>query len=122
MPSSRDSRPVYSTDTGRLCPDCAQPVAQCRCQALALAAARPVGDGIVRVSREVSGRGGKVVTVVRGLPGSDAELAATAKALKAACGSGGTLKDGVLEIQGEQRDKVVAWLQGRGLTVRRAGG
>lgn len=122
MPSSRDSRPVYSTDTGRLCPDCAQPVAQCRCQALARAAARPAGDGVVRVSREVAGRGGKVVTVVRGLPGSETELAATAKALKAACGSGGTLKDGVLEIQGEQRDKVVAWLQARGLSVKRAGG
>lgn len=122
MTLSRDSRPVYSTDAGRLCPACAQAVAQCRCQALARAAARPAGDGVVRVSREVAGRGGKVVTVVRGLPGSEAELATTAKALKAACGSGGTLKDGVLEIQGEQRDKVVAWLQGRGLTVKRAGG
>ncbi|MBQ0958296.1 stress response translation initiation inhibitor YciH [Ideonella sp. 4Y11] len=122
MPSSRDSRPVYSTDTGRLCPGCAQPVALCRCREQARAAARPAGDGTVRVSREVAGRGGKVVTVVRGLPGSDAELAATAKALKAACGSGGTLKDGVLEIQGEQRDKVVAWLQARGLSVKRAGG
>ena len=122
MPHRPDSRPVYSTDSGRLCPGCAQPLALCRCKELARAAARPVGDGVVRVAREVGGRGGKVVTVVRGLPGTDAELAAIAKALKAACGSGGTLKDGVLEIQGEQRDKVVAWLQGRGFTVKRAGG
>ena len=78
--------------------------------------------GVVRVAREVAGRGGKVVTTVRGLPGSETERASTAKALKAACGTGGTLKDGVLELQGEHRDRAVAWLQARGLTVKRAGG
>lgn len=116
------SRLVYSTDTGRLCPDCAQPVAACRCAALAREAARPKGDGTVRVSRETAGRGGKVVTLVRGLPGDDTEVAALAKALKAACGTGGTLKDGVVELQGEHRDRAVAWLQQRGLNVKRAGG
>jgi translation initiation factor 1 len=60
--------------------------------------------------------------VVRGVPLGDAELAVLAKALKAACGSGGTLKEGVIEIQGEHRDKLVALLTARGFTVRRAGG
>jgi translation initiation factor 1 len=113
---------VYSTEQGRLCPGCGQPVARCTCKADARAAARVAADGVVRVSREISGRGGKAVTVVRGLPGTDAELAVLAKALKAACGNSGTLKDGVIEIQGEQRDKLVAWLQARGHVVKRAGG
>lgn len=116
------SRLVYSTDTGRLCPGCGRPVADCACKALEKAAARPAGDGVVRVSREVAGRGGKTVTVVRGAPGDEAELASLAKALKNACGSGGTLKDGVIEIQGDHRDRVVAQLEGRGLKVKRAGG
>lgn len=111
---------VYSTDFGRACAGCGQPVAQCACKA----AARPVGDGIVRVSRETAGRKGKGVTVVRGLPLDDAALTALGKQLKASCGSGGTVKDGVIEIQGDHLDKVLAWLQARpeGWTVKRAGG
>lgn len=115
------TRLVYSTDAGRICPDCRQPVAQCRCKALA-AAARPAGDGIARVSRERQGRGGKTVTVVRGLPLADAELQALGKQLRAACGSGGTAKQGVLEIQGDHRDRVLALLQQQGLKAKAAGG
>lgn len=122
MASSRHSTLVYSTDSGRVCPGCAQPVAACACAARAAAARRLAGDGVARVSREVSGRGGKTVTVVRGLALDDAALAVLAKALKAACGSGGTLKEGVIEVQGDHRDKVVAHLQAQGLTVKRAGG
>ena len=113
---------VYSTETGRMCPDCRQPVAQCMCKSLALALAVPAGDGIVRVSRETKGRGGKAVTVVKGVPVDAAALAALGKQLKAACGSGGTVKDGVIEVQGDHCAPVVAFLQKQGFTVKRAGG
>ena len=111
---------VYSTDVGRVCPGCGQPAAQCVCKARQ----RPAGDGIVRVSRETAGRKGKGVTVIKGLPLDDAALTALAKQLKATCGSGGTVKDGVVEIQGDHLDKVLAWLKARpeGWTVERAGG
>lgn len=116
------TRLVYSTDSGRICPDCRQPLAACRCQAPAAAAARPAADGIARVSRERQGRGGKTVTVVRGLPLADAELQALGKQLRAACGSGGTVKAGVLLIQGDHRDRVLALLQQRGYKAKSAGG
>jgi translation initiation factor 1 len=118
------SRLVYSTDQGRLCPACAQPQTACVCKARAAAAKRLVGDGIVRVSRDASGRKGKVVTLVKGLPLDDMALQQVAKQLKAACGSGGTVKDGVLEIQGEHVERVMAWLSQRpeAWKVKRAGG
>jgi translation initiation factor 1 len=76
----------------------------------------------VRVSRETKGRKGKGVTVVTGVPLAGAELAALAKTLKQRCGSGGTLRDGRIEIQGEHRDTVLELLRARGWTVKRAGG
>lgn len=111
---------VYSTDSGRMCPDCRQPVAQCTCAGNAAPA--PPSDGIVRVSRETKGRGGKAVTVVRGLALDAASLDKLAKQLKAACGSGGTAKDGVVEVQGDHCDKVITLLKAQGHTVKRAGG
>ncbi|MDX1634233.1 MAG: translation initiation factor Sui1 [Marinobacter sp.] len=109
---------VYSTDQGRMCPDCGHPRSDCRCGS----AARPSGDGIVRVSRETKGRKGKGVTLVTGVPLDDNELKALAKVLKAKCGTGGTVKDGVIEIQGDQRDLLVPLLEARGWQVKRAGG
>lgn len=102
-----------------MCPSCRRPVAQCTC-----GQAKPVvaGDGIVRVSRESQGRKGKGVTVVRGLTLDAAALAQLGRDLKAACGCGGTVKDGVIEIQGEHRDRIVERLQAAGWTVKRAGG
>jgi translation initiation factor 1 len=82
----------------------------------------PAGDGIVRVQRETKGRGGKAVTLVRGVPVDADALAALGKELKGACGSGGTVKDGVVEVQGDHVEKVMAWLQQRGYKVKRAGG
>ena len=82
----------------------------------------PAGDGIVRVQRESKGRGGKAVTVVRGVPLAQAELVKLGQALKAACGSGGTVKDGCVEVQGDHVDKVMGLLQQRGFKVKRAGG
>jgi translation initiation factor 1 len=111
---------VYSTDAGRMCPDCRQPVVACRCGAPSV----PVhaGDGIVRVSRESKGRGGKTVTLVRGLALDAAALTALGKRLRTACGAGGTVKDGVLELQGDHAERVAAWLAKEGWSVKRAGG
>ena len=109
---------VYSTDAGRMCPACRQPIAACACQQKAT----PTGDGIVRVSRETKGRAGKGVTMVKGLALDPAALAQTAKQLKAACGAGGTVKDGVIEIQGDHVERVIERLRQDGLTVKRAGG
>jgi translation initiation factor 1 len=76
----------------------------------------------VRVRREVKGRRGKTVTTIEGVPLPDAELRDLGSELKRRCGSGGAVKDGVIEIQGDHRDALVAELEGRGYTVRRAGG
>ena len=109
---------VYSTETGRMCPDCRQPVAQCTCNAVVL----PTGDGVVRVSRETKGRGGKAVTVVKGVLLDAAVLGALGKQLKTACGTGGTMKDGVIEVQGDHCERVIQLLKAQGYTVIRAGG
>ena len=82
----------------------------------------PAGDGIVRVSRETKGRAGKGVTLVKGLALDAVALAALGKQLKAACGSGGTVKDGVIEIQGDHVERVIERLTKDGRTVKRAGG
>jgi translation initiation factor 1 len=109
---------VYSTDAGRMCPECRKPVAQCSCRQ----AAAPMGGGNVRVWRETKGRGGKAVTVVRGLPLAGEALVKLAQQLKAACGSGGTVKDGVIEVQGDHAEKLVALLVKQGFAAKRAGG
>jgi translation initiation factor 1 len=111
---------VYSTDFGRMCPTCRQPLTACTC---ARATAVSPGDGQVRVSRESKGRGGKTVTVVRGLALDTPALAALGKRLRTACGSGGTARDGVLELQGDHVQRVIEWLLAEGIDdVKRAGG
>ena len=111
---------VYSTDSGRMCPACRKPVAQCACKK---AATSPIpSDDIVRVSCEKKGRGGKAVTVVRGLQMEAGSLERFAKALKAACGSGGTVKAGAIEVQGDHRAKVMALLAAEGHAVKSVGG
>jgi translation initiation factor 1 len=111
---------VYSTDGGRLCPQCQQPLAACRCAQAARSA--PRAGGPVRVSREKNNRGGKTVTVVRGLPLADDALAALGKQLRSAIGTGGTHKDGVLELQGDHVERVLAWLNAQGHAAKRSGG
>jgi translation initiation factor 1 len=110
---------VYSTDLGRTCPGCRQSLAACLCKA-----AKPVcaGDGIAQVSREKQGRGGKTVTVVRGLVLDAPALTTTGKQLRTVCGAGGTAKDGVIEVQGDHVDRVMAWLIQAGHRVKRVGG
>jgi translation initiation factor 1 len=108
---------VYSTETGRVGPAAPRPVA------------RPPGadgslpdDGVVRLFRERAGRGGKVVTVVRGLPERGAALEARAGELRRLCGAGGTLRDGAVEIQGDHRERLAEHLRGLGYRVKLAGG
>lgn len=103
-----------------MCPACRRPVAQCTCRNSAVSTV--TADGVVRVLRETKGRGGKAVTVVRGAPGDAAALVKLGQELKAACGSGGTVKDGVIEVQGDHVEKVMVLLQQRGHKVKRAGG
>ncbi len=109
MSNDKNSRLVYSTDSGRIKED--KP-----------AAAIPKGDGIVRIRRETAGRNGKGVTTITGIPVDETELKNIAKALKQTCGVGGSVKDGVIEIQGDQREKIKADLEKRGFTVKLAGG
>ncbi len=101
-----------------MCPQCRQPVAQCSCTQ----AAAPKTDGIVRVSLDTKGRKGKGVTVVKGVPVDAAALLVLGKQLKAACGSGGTVKDGQIEVQGDHCALVMEALRKQGFTVKRAGG
>ncbi len=115
----RNTRLVYSTEHGRICPSCNQTQDHCSC---GKKTAGPVGDGIVRVGRATKGRKGKGVTVISGLPLDDGELKQVAKTLKRKCGSGGTVKAGTIEIQGDHRDVLMAELNGMGYTVRRSGG
>jgi translation initiation factor 1 len=116
-----NSRPgiVYTTGLGAICPGCRRPVADCVCRK---PGGQPVRDKVVRVSREVAGRKGKGVSVVSGLPLGPAELESLAGELKRRCGSGGTVRDGRIEIQGDHRDLLVAELARRGYQVKRAGG
>ena len=108
---------VYSTEHGRMCPGCSQPIDACTCGT----PARSMGDGNVRVGRETKGRKGKGVTVISGLPLDTGGLVQLAKKLKRICGAGGTVKDGVIEIQGEHRDRLVEELIRLGYTVKRSG-
>lgn len=98
---------------------CRRPLVACACNSQKT----PIGDGQVRVSRQSKGRGGKTVTLVRGLALDADTLAALGKRLRSACGSGGTVKDGVLEVQGDHAERVVELLKAEGIAnVKRAGG
>ena len=114
-----DTPLVWSSELGRVCPGCGRPAASCSCRKKEQ---RTGNDGIVRVRRETKGRGGKTVTVVTGAPGDDTALKELAGELKRRCGTGGTLKDGIIEIQGDHCDLLMTELARRGFTVKRAGG
>jgi translation initiation factor 1 len=112
-------RIIYSTGLGSLCPNCRRPVRDCVCPKGAPGAAAPAA---VRVGREVKGRAGKGVTTVSGLPLSPSDLEALAAKLKKRCGSGGTVRNGVIEIQGEHRGVIVAELVKLGWQAKQSGG
>jgi translation initiation factor 1 len=118
MKHSSEGGLVYSTDGGRMCPECRQPLSGCACKAKTVAA----GDGVVRVSRQTKGRGGKSVTLVKGLALDPVALASLGKQLRTACGSGGTVKDGVIEVQGDHCERIMQELVKLGHQPKRSGG
>jgi translation initiation factor 1 len=116
---AHDSRLVYSTEMGKVCPACGRPAGKCVCGPVVR---EPAGDGVVRVARETKGRKGKGVTVITGLVLPPSELKALGRHLKQVCGSGGTVRAGSIEIQGDHRDRLLVELKKRGFTAKRAGG
>ena len=113
------ARIVYSTGLGSLCPNCRRPVRECVCPK---GAPGVVNLKAVRVGREIKGRAGKGVTTVSGLPLSASDIGALATRLKKHCGSGGTVRNGVIEIQGDHRDVIVAELVKLGWPAKKSGG
>ncbi len=122
--SMRDqlSNLVFSTEKGALCPGCKESVDQCICDQLSDQERLDSLDGVVRIRRETSGRKGKGVTTISGVPLAEKELKNLAKKLKQQCGTGGSLKDGIIEIQGDHREKLKQLLERQGFTVKLAGG
>ncbi len=110
---------VYSTEHGRMCPKCGKPKSKCTCKK---EKPNPKKDGIVRLQLDKKGRKGKAVTLVTGVPLDPDSLAKLTKQLKQKCGAGGTLKAGVIEIQGDHREMLMQELQNLGYTVKRSGG
>ncbi len=110
---------VYSTEFGKICSGCNQPATNCICQRKQTP---PKGDGIIRLMRETKGRKGKGVTLITGIQLDKEELKKLAKSLKQRCGSGGSIKNGIIEIQGDHRDALEKELGGLGYKVKRSGG
>lgn len=118
--STNSNRTVYSTESGRHCPHCGMPLADCVCKSAR--SAPVVSDGVIRVRREKQGRGGKEVTVVRNYPGSVEDLKKHAAILKKKLGTGGSEKNGVLEIQGDRVDSVIDYFKNLGMKIKKDGG
>jgi len=118
-----NSKLVYSTETGRICPSCQKPVLKCSCKKKKSSAQPNIkNDGIIRVQREVKGRKGKTVTTVAGFQIPIDELKLLAAQLKRRCGTGGSVKDGMIIIQGDHRSTLIAELTNRGFKAKVAGG
>jgi len=119
-----NSRLVYSTESGRICPLCRNPTAKCTCKNKKVKKKQQVypNDGVVRIRREVKGRKGKTVTVIFGVPLEDKELKQFAKTLKSRCGTGGNVKDGIIFIQGDHRETFLREIKKQGYTVKLTGG
>ncbi len=117
--NKKDLGTVYSTDKGTMCPQCGNPISECSCKQI-----EDIRDttGPVVLSRETKGRKGKGVTIITGLPLSQDQLKALAKKLKRLCGTGGTLKNRTIEIQGDHRQRLFEELSGQGFKVKISGG
>jgi len=121
------TRTVYTSGQGRICPDCSKPVDKCVCRRGKKKRKTPAAppskpDGIVRIGRSTKGRRGKGVTTVTGIPLAGDDLKEVAQTLKGKCGAGGTVKDGIIEIQGEHRETLQKALEAMGYTVKQSGG
>jgi translation initiation factor 1 len=120
---TNNSRLVYSTESGRLCPNCGKPEKTCSCKRKKPKPQLNVeSDGIIRIRREKKGRKGKSVTAITGFDPADVDLKLIAKNLKAKCGTGGSIKDGLIIIQGDHRQAIQEELQKQGFKVKLAGG
>ena len=119
-----NSQLVYSTESGRICPSCGHPTKKCTCKKKKAVKKQSVytDDGIIRIRREVKGRKGKTVTTIFGVPLAGRDLKQFAKQLKRNCGTGGSVKDGVIIIQGDHRESLLNEIKQQGYTVKLAGG
>lgn len=118
MKRKESARLVYSTEGSNNCNSCGKDLRKCRCDTQKMIK----GDGIVRIHRETKGRKGSGVSLVKGVDLENSELKKLAKELKKKCGTGGTIKAGVIEIQGDHRDLLLNLLRQKGYTVKLAGG
>ena len=118
-----NSRLVYSTETGSICPLCQKPVSECTCKKKKSRPRTNIKyDGIIRIQREVKGRKGKTVTTISAFQLADDELRSLAAQLKRKCGTGGSVKEGIIIIQGDHRDTLLSELKKQGYTAKLAGG
>ena len=118
-----NTRLVYSTESGKICSSCQKPVSKCTCKKKKPRSQTNIKyDGIIRVQREVKGRKGKTVTTVSGFQINTDELKNLATELKRRCGTGGSVKDGVIIIQGDHRDNLITELMNRGFKAKIVGG
>lgn len=118
-----NSRLVYSTESGKICPSCQKPVSECtRKKKKPKSQSNIKTDGIIRIQREVKGRKGKTVTTVSGFQITADELKNLAAELKRRCGTGGSVKGGVIIIQGDHRDTLITELKNHGFKAKIAGG
>jgi translation initiation factor 1 len=116
-------RLVYSTESGRVCPDCGRAPERCGCKKPSPQTPPPFpADGIVRIRRETQGRNGKTVSAIYGLGPDTGALEVLARLLKQRCGTGGAIKDGTIVIQGDHRDRIRETLEARGYKVKMSGG
>ena len=127
MTNRKDARTVYSTEQGFIGNQSlrreARMAGKKRRKSKGAASASPFpSDGRIRVRRETSGRGGKTVTTVHGLSGTPVDIKTMAKRLKQACGTGGAVKNGVVEIQGDQVERLLEVLAEEGIQAVKAGG
>ncbi len=114
---------VYSTEKGRMCPRCKCPIGNCTCSASGTTKNAPTSsDGCVRLQRQTHGRAGKVVTTIIGVNLPPEELKQFAKRLKQICGSGGTVSNGIIEIQGDHRIGLKSEFERLGYNVKLSGG
>ena len=118
-----NSRLVYSTESGKICPSCQKSISECTCKKKKSRSQTNIKyDGIIRIQREVKGRKGKTVTTVFAFQLADDELKNLAVQLKRRCGTGGSVKDGVIIIQGDHRNTLITELKKQGYKVKLAGG
>ena len=118
-----NSRLVYSTESGQICPSCQKPVSECICKKKTLKTQLETKqDGIIRIRREVKGRKGKTVTVIYGFQSDQSNLKAITKQLKQQCGTGGSVKDDMIIIQGDHRENLMKLLKAQGHKVKLSGG